>query len=82
MGRSWRATISESRLSTAIEAYRAKFGDHKAAEFAADLYQVSRTPRPRKVRSSECPRWPLAWSRLVGFAGGCRQNCRAFCLQR
>ena len=32
--------------NVAIEDYRAKFGDEKAAQFAADLYKLRRTPAP------------------------------------
>ncbi|MGO9047823.1 MAG: hypothetical protein ACLQFW_13215, partial [Xanthobacteraceae bacterium] len=38
------AAIAED--NAAIEQYRAKFGDEKAAQFAADLYKLRRTPAP------------------------------------
>lgn len=45
----------------AVEAYRTKFGDDKAAEFAADLYKARRTapPAPETPIFGVFPRWTL-----------------------
>ncbi len=44
-----------------VQAYRAKFGDDKAAEFAADLYKLRRTPAPAPETPifGVFPRWTL-----------------------
>lgn len=47
--------------AAAVEEYRAKFGDEKAAQFAADLYKLRRTPAPAPETPifGVFPRWTL-----------------------